>query len=443
MRRAVFGLGGDAGRGDRRWSLAASGASVRASAGPACGRAGRRPRHVVDRDRAAACWPSAKLLSTGRAGRDGFAVLLFQDHGVHSAGRALVPLLGSGTDVAGNQRAAARHGCGRRCSRRRARSRSFWSAGGSCCGRCSGRWAGPRRAEVFTAAALLIVVAGTAVLVTAAGLSASLGAFIAGVLLSDSEYRHELEADIEPFEGLLLGFFFMSVGMGADLGLLRAQPWFVAGAVGSLIAVKFAAAFVLARIGGEDNGNAIRFGTSLAQGSEFGFVLFGAAVAAGVLTQRQTDLAMLVVGASMIATPILFALEEALVAPRFKTKKLEKPFDVVTNESEPVIICGFGRMGQVVGRLLRLQRIRWTALERDLSQVDVGRRFGFKVFYGDPTRYDLLHAAGADRAKAIVITLDDLDASLEIVETVQRFFPHLTAFDRQELLLPRKSGNPG
>lgn len=282
---------------------------------------------------------------------------------------------------------------------------------------------GTRTPEIFTALALLIVV-GTAALASAAGLSTSLGAFLAGVLLSDSEYRHEVKTNIDPFEGLLLGFFFLSVGMAANLGLAAADPLFFLVAVPGLIVIKIAAAFVLARIGGSSTLSATRFSLSLSQGSEFSFVLFGAAVAARSLDQPLADRATLAIALSMAATPLLFAASEHLLVPRLRNEP-QHAFDPIEDDGAPVIICGFGRVGQIVGRVLRMRGIAFTALEQDTEQLDVVRRFGQKVFYGDPTRLDTLRAAGAEHAQLLVVTLGDVEASLAAIDVARRNFPAL------------------
>ena len=282
---------------------------------------------------------------------------------------------------------------------------------------------GLRTPEVFTAAALLIVV-GTAVLANAAGLSMSLGAFLAGVLLSSSEYRHELQADIEPFEGLLLGFFFMSVGMSAQLGLVMAEPGLILLGVAGLLAAKASLGVLLGRLAGLNVRNALRFALALPQGSEFSFVLFAAAVTVGALAQAEADRATLVVALSMAATPVLFALSERLVVPRFGARP-EPAYDVIEGVAAPVIIAGLGRVGQIVARVLRSQGIAFTALERDAAQVEVIRRFGGKVYFGNAARTDLLRAAGAETAQLLVVALDDVDESLRVVDIARRNFPNL------------------
>ena len=359
-------------------------------------------------------------LLTSPAGRDSFAVLLFQDQAFIPL-VALVPLLATGAampshvpwrDVAIGVAAIAAILIGGRFLMRPL----FRAIGGA------------RTPEVFTATALLIV-AGTAFVADKAGLSPSLGAFMAGVLLSDSEYRHELQADIAPFEGLLLGFFFISVGMAVDLSLALAHPALLAVATGALLAAKAAVAFGLAKAVRQDNTNALRFALALPQASEFSFVLFGAAVAAGALATDQAALATLVSAASMIATPILFVANETLLIPLLR-QHIPTQFDTIDAAGSPVILCGFGRMGQIVGRVLRMHGIPFTALERDPGQVDVVRRFGNRVYFGDPTRAAVLRAAGAEQAKLLVVVLDDMEATLRTVEMAKRAFPNLTILSR-------------
>ena len=358
-------------------------------------------------------------LLTSPAGRDAFAVLLFQDLAFIPL-VALLPLLGSDSvpdhvpwqDVARAAVAIAVILVGGRFLMRPL----FRAIGGA------------KTPEVFTAVALLIV-AGTALLATAGGLSPSLGAFMAGVLLSEYEYRHELQADIAPFEGLLLGFFFISVGMSADLHLASEHPALLIEATVSLLVAKSVIAFVLTRLGKQDTPNALRFALALPQASEFSFVLFGAAVTAGALAQGDAAFVTLVTAASMVATPILFAGSEAFVIPRLKRAPAPE-YDTIDSEPTPAIICGFGRFGQIVGRVLRMHGIEFTALERDPGQVEVVRRFGTKVYFGDPTRADVLRAAGAEQAKLIVVSLDDPPAVLRTVEVIKRNFPNVAILAR-------------
>jgi CPA2 family monovalent cation:H+ antiporter-2/glutathione-regulated potassium-efflux system protein KefB len=287
---------------------------------------------------------------------------------------------------------------------------------------------GAKIQEAFTAVALLLVV-GTAALASWAGLSTSLGAFMAGVILSDSEFRHELRADVEPFEGLLLGFFFISVGMSADLALLYEQPLTVVFWLAALFVVKIIVAFVIGLIRRSSAESALRFSLALPEASEFSFVLFGVAVANGVLEQEEANLATLVAALSMVVTPALFAASEAFAMPRFGSRQERQP-DPIDEPPAPVIICGFGRVGQVVGRVLRMQRIRFTALEKDPGQVDVVRRFGTKVYFGNPAREEVLRAAGAETARILVIALDDMEEAVAVVETAKRHFDHLAIYAR-------------
>ncbi|MSP48978.1 MAG: glutathione-regulated potassium-efflux system protein KefB [Alphaproteobacteria bacterium] len=353
------------------------------------------------------------------AGRDSFSVLLFQDLAFIPL-VAAAPLLAAGTmpnmvpwqEVLGAIAVAVAIGGGGRF----VVGPIFRAIGGA------------RTPEVFTAMALLIVV-GTAALAHFAGLSTSLGAFLAGVLLSDSSYRHELQANIEPFEGLLLGFFFMSVGMSANLPLVLGEPALIAAGVAGLVVLKAAIVFALGRLAGQDNRTALRFALALPQGSEFSFVLFGVAVAAGTLGQAEADRVMLIVALSMAATPLVFAAAEKLIVPRL-SRPTQPDYDRIESSGTPVIICGFGRMGQIVGRLLRLQGIPFTALDKDPAQVEVLRRFGTKVYFGDSTRLEMLRAAGAGEAKIMVIAVDKLDETLRLADIARRHFPHLKVLSR-------------
>lgn len=354
------------------------------------------------------------------SGRNSFAVLLFQD-------LAFVPLVAVVPLLAGHD---IPHGVSLGAVPWQAVARAAAAVAAILVG---GRFlmrpvfraiGGTRTPEVFTALALLVVV-GTAALAHAAGLSTSLGAFLAGVLLSESEYRHEVKANVDPFEGLLLGFFFLSVGMGADLALAAHEPGLFTMAVLGIVAVKTAVAFGLARFGaGLDAAAALRFALSLSQGSEFSFVLFGAAVSAGVMAQGVSDRATLAIALSMAATPVLFALSERWIVPRLRPPAV-RAFEPIEDEGAQVIICGFGRVGQIVGRILRMRGIDFTALEQDTEQLDVVRRFGQRVFYGDPTRLDVLRAAGAEHAKLLVVTLGDVEASLAAIDVARRNFPNL------------------
>src|SRR5215471_5171902 len=358
-------------------------------------------------------------LLTTHAGRDSFAVLLFQDIAVIPA-VALIPVFqGGGSLSASDIIVAVTEG---------AAALVIVLIGGRYLVRPIFKLVDSAKTpEIFTATALVIV-AGTAALVNAANLSMSLGAFIAGVLLSDSEYRHEIRADIEPFEGLLLGVFFISVGMATNLGLLGSEPGFVLGAVAALFLIKSVIAFVLARVAGQVNRKAMRFSFALAQAGEFAFVLFGAAVASRVMTQQQSELAALVITLSMLASPFLFWFEERFLGPLFE-RSLVAPFDSITARND-VIIAGFGRVGQIVGRILRMRGIPFTALDKSAEQIDIVRRFGSQAYYGDSTRLDLLRSAGAAEARILVVALEEVKDSLQVVEHAQRHFPQLVIFAR-------------
>ena len=284
--------------------------------------------------------------------------------------------------------------------------------------------------ELFTAAALLLVV-GVSLAMQAVGLSAALGTFLAGVVLANSEYRHELEADIEPFKGLLLGLFFISVGASIDFELMRAQPGLIAGLLVGLLVIKFVVLFALSRVFKLATPEGMLFSFALAQGGEFGFVLLSFVVDHQVLTTVEAEPLVVVVALSMAVTPLLFIINERLVQPRFaRARGPAREADTIDASDNPVIIAGFGRFGHIVGRLLRANGVGTTVLDLDADQVEIIRKLGIKVFYGDATRLDLLHAAGAARAKAIVIAIDGEEKAIRLVELVQHHFPALKIFAR-------------
>ena len=284
-----------------------------------------------------------------------------------------------------------------------------------------------RVTEVFTAAALLTVIA-TALLANLAGLSMSLGAFLAGVLLADSEFRHELEADIEPFKGLLLGLFFIVVGMSANLGLLTSQPLRLLGITTGLILIKLLAVTLLGRLTNHKGSSAWRLGFTLPAGGEFAFVLFTLATRQNILDTETADLLILAVTLSMMLGPLLLMAHD-IVENRWLADPKE-PFDEIDDRETPVIIAGFGRFGQIVARILRLRRIPFTALDSNQTHVDFVRRFGNQVYYGDASRLDLLRAAGAETAKIFVLAIDDVDASIRTAQLVRAQFPKLKIFAR-------------
>ncbi|HZJ55203.1 MAG TPA: monovalent cation:proton antiporter-2 (CPA2) family protein [Myxococcaceae bacterium] len=288
--------------------------------------------------------------------------------------------------------------------------------------------ASARSQEVFTASALLAAL-GTAILVSAVGLSPALGAFMAGVLLAGSEYRHELEADIEPFRGLLMGLFFISVGMSVALELLLQRPLLIVGLVLGMTALKVLSIGALGRRVLGAWPAAWEMGVILGQGGEFAFVLFGLAVSYGILPAPLRDTLVLVVSLSMALTPLLTLAHDKLLAPRLRTRD-DRPYDRAVEQDTPVIIAGFGRFGQVVGRVLRARGIPFTAMDADPAQIDFLTRFGNKVFYGDASRLDLLRAARADKAQVFVLAIDEVQASLRTAREVQEHFPHLIVFAR-------------
>jgi len=283
--------------------------------------------------------------------------------------------------------------------------------------------------EVFTATSLLVVV-GTAWLMERGGLSMGLGAFLAGVLLADSEFRHELEAQVEPFKGLLLGLFFMAVGMSVDLLRVRQEPELIAAALAALLLTKALVLFLIGwRPGRLRAREALMLAAVLSMGGEFAFVVFTEAFRHGLIDAVLRDRVVAVVGLSMAVSPLLvLAVGNWLqVHPE---KKEERPADAIDHEHPRVIIAGFGRMGQIVGRMLRAARIPFTALEHSVEQVEISRRFGTMIFYGDPSRADLLRAAHVERAEAFVLATDDPETSVRTARLLRRQYPHLKVFAR-------------
>jgi glutathione-regulated potassium-efflux system protein KefB len=282
--------------------------------------------------------------------------------------------------------------------------------------------------EVFTATALLVVM-GTAWLMQLSGISMSLGAFLAGVLLADSEYRHEVEAQIEPFRGLLLGLFFISIGMSLDVHLAVNQPELVGSLLLGLVALKALVLYAVSRgAAREDNTQSFALAAVLCQGGEFAFVVFSLAAGNSLISAEQRDLAVLVITLSMAATPLLVRLRAELL-PIGKTKP-SRDFDRIDGAPPRVIVAGMGRVGQIVARMLNANRIPFTALDSDPEQVDFMRHFGNTVFYGDASRLDLLRAAQADKAEIFVLATEDPDANLRTARLLKRHFPHLKVFAR-------------
>ena len=281
--------------------------------------------------------------------------------------------------------------------------------------------------EIFVAFSLLLVI-GIALLMQSVGLSAALGTFLAGVLLADSEYRHELELDIEPFKGLLLGLFFISVGTSVDLGLFVRIPMVVIGIALGVVAVKTTLLYAIVRSFRICGADGILFALALSQIGEFAFVLFGVAASEGILRRETADILNAAVAASMLTTPLLMILYEKVIVPRLKLSQ-PRAADVITEEN-PAIVAGYGRFGQVVARLLNARGIRTTVIDHDPNQIDLVRRFGQKAYYGDVTRLDLLRSAGAARARLLVVAVDDKDAARATALLAREHFPDLQVLVR-------------
>ncbi|WP_374569364.1 glutathione-regulated potassium-efflux system protein KefC [Ideonella sp.] len=289
------------------------------------------------------------------------------------------------------------------------------------------RWiAQSKTPEIFTAASLLLVVA-TAALMQAVGLSMALGAFLAGVLLAESEYRRELETDLEPFKGLLLGLFFIAVGMSIDFGAVWAHPAWVAGLVVAFLLLKALVLAVMARLMPIPLVERPVFVILLAQGGEFGFVVFQAAAQAGVIEAQTSSLLVAVVALSMLLTPLLLVGADRWCASRAAGRPDDHGLAPISEAQDaPIIIAGFGRYGQIVGRLLFANGLRATVLEHSAEQVESLRKWGWRVYYGDATRLDLLRVAGAGSAKVLVVAIDDIEQSLAVVDLARAHFPNLT-----------------
>jgi len=283
--------------------------------------------------------------------------------------------------------------------------------------------------ELFTAAALLLVI-GISLLMSKVGLSPALGAFVAGVVLANSEYRHELESDIEPFKGLLLGLFFIAVGASIDFGMIFSRPLDIAMLVSGLVLIKFLVLLTLGKIFKMGTDQSLLFAFSLAEGGEFAFVLFSFAVQSHVLEQGLANIIIGAVALSMAMTPLLLLINEKFIEPRFGTRQQEEKKADSIDEENPVIIAGFGNFGSIVGRLLRANGVGITVLEFDSDKVEVLRSLGLKVFYGNAARHDLLHAAGAENAKVLILALSDNEQMLNIIHMTKKHYPHLKIFAR-------------
>lgn len=360
-----------------------------------------------------------KSMTRNEGGQLGFAVLLFQDIAVIPA-LALIPLLAGGSEGVNN-----------------------WAMIGLKVLAFAGMLIGGRFLlrpifrlivasgvrEVFTAAALLLVL-GSALFMDSLGFSMALGTFIAGVLLAESEYQHELEIAIEPFKGLLLGLFFISVGMALNLGVLYTNALLVLAGVIVLVAVKGCVLYTLSRMFGLRTSVRLQFAAVLSQGGEFAFVLFSAAGAQKVISSPQLSLLLVVVTLSMMTTPLLMQGVDRILVRRYNEKEESDEKHFVQDDEPQVIIVGFGRFGQVIGRLLMANKMRITVLERDISAVGLMRTYGYKVYYGDATELELLRASGAEKAKSIVITCNEPEDTMAIVHLCQQHFPHLNILAR-------------
>ncbi len=287
-----------------------------------------------------------------------------------------------------------------------------------------------RTPEIFTAAALLLVV-GIAYLMVMVGLSMALGAFLAGVLLADSEYRRELETDIEPFKGLLLGLFFIAVGMSIDFGVILRSPWLMAAVVMGFLAAKAVVIYTLATLVRIPYQERPVFTLLLAQGGEFAFVVFQAAAGAKVFAAETASLLIGAVALSMLISPLLLVLLDRVLLRRYARVREHKANaeaahkEISEPQQAPVLIAGFGRYGQIVSRVLLARGIAATVLDHSVDMLEVARTFNYRVFYGDATRLDLLRIAGAEQARVLVIAVDDPDQSLKIARLARQHFPHL------------------
>lgn len=287
--------------------------------------------------------------------------------------------------------------------------------------------------ELVTGLALALVFS-VAYLMDAVGLSMALGTFLAGVLLAESEFRHELEIDIEPFKGLLLGLFFIAVGMSMNLAVFYAQPIRLLSFVAACLLVKIVTLFWVARFFKHTSEESRIFGIALSQGGEFAFVLFGVAGKMGILQSQEQSSLTIVVALSMALTPFVFLFYDKWIHPWFlqESSIVTDPEHQVRAEGNPVILAGYGRIGQVIGRLLHSQGIKMTILERDPSQIEIVKKFGMKTFYGDVSRLDLLRSAGAANAKLLILAIDDMDAIHQTITLVRENFPNLKILVRAE-----------
>jgi len=359
------------------------------------------------------------LMRTG-SGQSAFSILLFQDVAAIPI-LALLPLLGAA--YASNEPAAPVNAA--QDALKIVAVIASIVLGGRLLLRPLFRWiARSNTPEIFTAAALLLVV-GIAALMQLVGLSMALGAFLAGVLLAESEYRRELETDIEPFKGLLLGLFFIAVGMSIDFGVLWQSPGLMAAIVVGFLVVKGLVIWGLARMMDQPFQERPVFTLLLAQGGEFAFVVFQAAAGAHVFSAQTASLLIGAVAVSMLVSPLILVAVDRWLLPRYAHCGVPQLAEISEQQEAPIVVAGFGRYGQIVARTLLAQGIPCTVLDHDAEMIEAARSFGYRVFYGDATRLDLLRTAGAANARILVLAVDDVDQSLEIVDLVQAHFPHL------------------
>ncbi|MBI1732166.1 MAG: cation:proton antiporter [Gammaproteobacteria bacterium] len=357
---------------------------------------------------------------TTRHGREAFSILLFQDLAVIPL-LALLPLLAGQPDApprvdwngAGLALAAvaAMAALGRHVLRHLFRAVARFGS-----------------RELFTAAALLVVIS-TALLMNGVGLSMPLGAFIAGVLMADSEFRHEVEAELVPFKGLLLGLFFIAVGMSVNVGLVRTEPAPLAALVAALLTIKFAALFAVSLLSGSRSDTARNLGIAMAGGGEFAFVLFTLARKHELIDGGAVDMLMVVVTLSLLSSPLLYVLNDRVLS-RWAGRGSEPEYDRIDEPANPVIIFGFGRVGQIISRILHMRAIPFTALESNPTQVDFVRKFGSKIHYGDATRLDLLRSAKVDTAKLCVLAINNIETSVRVAELLRRHYPQIPIYAR-------------
>lgn len=374
-------------------------------------------------------------LSNTPAGRTGFSVLLFQDIAVIPM-IAFIPLLaGAGVDSGGADWSESLKGV--------VAIVAIVLIGHFLLRHVFRIIAASGVREIFTAFSLFLVCA-IALLMESVGLSMALGTFLAGVLLAESEYRHAIETDIEPFKGLLLGLFFISVGMSINGDLLLAEPGLIALLVLSLVGIKFLVLWLVGLLDGVTRPERPLFGVLLSQGGEFAFVLFGVAVAIGALSEVMSSRATLVVALSMVTTPLLLIFIDRFVSPRFARGDSNPEPSRFPDQNRPVIVAGFGRFGQIIGRVLNANRFATTVIDHNPNHIERIRRFGYTAYYGDATRADLMHSAGAADAQLFVIATDNAETTTEIVRMLKSEYPNTPivarAFDRPHSFELRAAG---